>query len=262
MSAPIPEWTDDLAPAKKRKAPPHTLSGCLVILLLSVLLCISALVLGIQTKVGCEMVADFFQRQTGLDVMVGGASLAWPLEVVMTDVQTKPSTTPLGSFKAREIRVGYQLDGSFTLVLKGARLEMVKIADGWAPAAFLKIATLSDVRDTAALVGSEPRLSELDIRDSGLLWSGGDGERLASADGLGVSMRSVNIGDRRLMVLEVTARNVYRNGGVKGLSVRRLWLSAVDNPYLEVEYRGIWDGNEANLKDWWSAPPGVVKRGL
>ena len=148
------------------------------------------------------------------------------------------------------------------LMVRGARLDVMKTADGWVPAAFRRLASLEDVRDTASLFAEDPRLVGLDIRDSGIIWNGPDGERLAAVEGLGVGMRPVTLGERRLKLFEVTARTVRRANGGSGRTLLRLWVSVPENPYLEVEYRGAWDRDEAGLKDWWSTPPGVMKRGL
>ena len=263
MTFPTPEW-DEVSPATKPKPKASTPAsiGCLIVALLSVAVLLAFLTLGIQTKIGCELVADSLRRQTGLDLTIGGASLAWPLDVYLTDVQTKPSTTPLGSFKAREIRLGWRFGGRLDVMLSGARLEVMKIADGWVPTPFARIGELSDVRETAALVNDEVPLASLDIRDSSVIWNGPDGERVMSAEGLGVSIRPVSLGDRRYLLFEVTARIVRRAGGGKGLNVRRLWMSGKGNPYLEVEYSGMWDGDETAQKDWWSTPPGTLKRGM
>lgn len=262
MTDPVPEWRDEGAVSRGQKVPPPSATGCLVVMLLSVAIVIAAAVLGIQTRVGADLVANALRRQTGIDLAVGSASLAWPLDIVLCDVQTKPTTTPLGGLKAREIRLGLRWGGSLEVALRGIRLDLVQIASGWVPAPFEKIGSLADVRDTVALLGEGPRVAALDIRDSAIVWSGPDGERLASVDGLGVSMRPVDLGERRLRVMEVTARNVFRYGGVKGLGMRRLWLSTTDNPYLEVEYRGTWEGLDSSLKDWWSAPTNTGKRGM
>jgi hypothetical protein len=263
MTSPIPEWEDPRAAGRsKAGTSPHTGIGCLAMVLLCAAVVLAALVLGVQTRIGCEVVADSIRKQTGLDLAVGGASLAWPADLYLTDVQTKPSTTPLGSFKAREIRIGWRRGGRLDVLVSGARLEVMKIADGWVPAPFARLGELGDVRETAALVGDGVPLAALDIRDSSVVWNGPDGERQASVEGLGFSMRPVTLGERSYLVFEVSARMVRRTGGGKGLNVRRLWMSGKGNPYLEVEYDGMWEGAESALKDWWSTPSGMVKRGM
>lgn len=260
----IPDWDEEaekVGKTRKRKGPPAS-AGCLLMAVLSVAIVVAAVVLGVQTRVGCDVVADYLKRQTGLDLAVGGASFTAPTELCLTDVQTKPTTTPLGSFKAREIRLGLGWGGTLEMAVAGANLEVVKTADGWVPAAFTQIATLADVRDTAALLASDPRLVKLDVKDSRILWSGPDGERVSIVEGLGVGMRPVTLGGRALKVFEVRARTVRREGGGKGRSIQRLWVSTVDEPYLEVYYRGLWEGDQVGLGDWWSAPAAAVKRGV
>ena len=113
-----------------------------------------------------------------------------------------------------------------------------------------------------ALFAEDPKLVSLDITDSGVLWSTPDGERLSAVDGLNVSMRPVLLGERPVRLFEVSARSVFRAGGIKGRLMRRMWVTTQENPYLEVDYRGVWEGDESTLKDWWSLPPGAGKRGL
>lgn len=262
MTPPVPEW-ENVPPAVKPKvAPPPTTMGCMVVLLLCAVIVLAALVFGIQSRVGCDLVADMLRRQTGLDLAVGGVSLAWPADIYLTDVQTKPSTTPFGLFKAREVRIGWRWGDGIALVVSGARLEVMKIADGWVPAPFARLGALSDIRDTVTLIGDHPPLSSLDVRDSVLVWNGPDGDRMMSAEGFGLSMKPIVLGDRRLLAFEVTARRVYRAGGIKGMDVRRLWLSGDLNPYMEVIYNGIWEGEERTTRDWWSPLPGRRNRGV
>jgi len=262
MTTSIPEWEDEIKATKaKQRAPRGASAGCLLMIGLSAAIVISMVVLGIQTKAGAELAAGQLKRFTGLDLTVGGARLDWPPAIILTDVQTQPSTTPLGSFKAREIILGMGWGKTLNLTLKGARLEVVKTADGWVPAAFARVATLTDARDTALLFADDPNLVALDVRDSALVWNGPDGDRLAAAEGLSLSVRRVMMGDRMVRLYDLSARTVYRANGQKGRSVRRLWASVPETPYLEIEYRGEWDGKEADSKDWWSDPPSVAKRG-
>jgi hypothetical protein len=260
----IPEWEEAPQPIVKVKAKkgPSSAAGCLIMTGLSLAIIVATVVLGIQTRAGCEVVADYLERQTGLDLAVGGASFTAPTELCLTDVQTKPSTTPLGSFKAREIRLALGWGGTLEMSLAGAKLEVVKTADGWVPAAFGRLASLTDVRDTAALFADDPRLVKLDVKDSSMIWNGPDGERLSVIEGLGVGMRPVKMGGRALKLFEVTARTVRRGEGVKGRSVQRLWVSTVESPYMEVDYRGSWEGDTVGIRDWWSSPPVTVKRGV
>ena len=262
MSPAKTDWDEEVKSTKLRDTrPAPRAAGCLILLGLSLVFVIAMAVFGIQTKVGSDLVANYLKKQTGLDLSVGGAQLAFPLDLILTDVQTKPSTTPLGSFKAREIQMGLFWDGNVRLALRGVRLELVKIADGWVPAPFAKIATLADVRDTVAMFSEDPKLVSLDVADSAILWSSPDGERLAAADGFSLSMRPVLLGDRSVRLFDVSARNVFRAGGARGRLMHRMWVTTQENPYLEVEYRGVWEGDETGIKDWWSVPAVAGKKG-
>jgi len=263
MSPTKTDWDEDVKPEVRRDHhPAPKAAGCLVVLGLSLVFVLAMAVFGIQTKVGSDMVANYLKKQTGLDLSVGGAQLAAPLDLILTDVQTKPSTTPFGSFKAREIQIGWRWGGEMRLMLRGVRLELVKLADGWAPAPFAKIGVLADVRDTVALLSEDPNLTSLDVADSAILWNSPDGERLSAVDGFSLSMRPVLLGEKSLKLFDVTARMVFRSGGVKGRLMQRMWVSTFENPYLEVEYRGVWEGDASGIKDWWSVPPVAGKRGI
>ncbi len=256
------DWDEDVAPVKVRDSrPPPRAAGCLIVSGLSLAIVSAMVVFGIQTRVGSDLVANFLKKQTGLDVSVGGAQFVGPLEVSLTDVQTKPSTTPFGNFKVREIQLGWSWSGESRVTLRGVRLDLVQLADGWVPAPFAKIATLADVRETVAFFTDDPKLVSLDITDSGIVWSTPDGERLAAVDGLNLSMRPVLLGERPVRIFDVSAKSVFRAGGVKGRLMQRMWVTTFDNPYLEVTYRGVWEGDESGIKDWWSIPPGMSKRG-
>lgn len=263
MSPATTEWDDEVKPVKPRaNRPPPRAAGCLIVSGLSVAILVAMAVFGIQTKVGSDLVANYLKKQTGLDLSVGGAQLVAPLDLVLTDVQTKPSTTPFGSLKAREIQLGWRWGGASRVAIHGLRLEMVKLADGWAPAPFAKLATLSDVRDTVDLVSEDQRLVSLDVTDSMVLWSSPDGERLSAVDGLNLSMRPVMLGERRIKIFDVSARTVFRENNVKGRLLHRMWVTTSENPYLEVLYRGVWEGDALAVKDWWSNPPVSGERGI
>ena len=157
--------------------------------------------------------------------------------------------------------IWWRWGGEWHLVLRGLRLELVKIADGWVPTPFARLAVLADVRDTVALLAEDPRLVSLDITDSGVVWSTPDGERLSAVDGLSLSMRPVLLGERPVRLFEVSARSVFRTGGVKGRLLRRMWVTTQENPYLEVDYRGVWEGDDSTARDWWSSPAEPGKQG-
>jgi hypothetical protein len=40
-----------------------------------------------------------------------------------------------------------------------------------------------------------------------------------------------------------------------------MWVTTQENPYLEVDYRGVWEGDNAAVKDWWSIPGEPGKQG-
>ncbi|MEI6167236.1 MAG: hypothetical protein WCS52_08570 [bacterium] len=262
MSPATTDWDEVAKPASPHNdRPPPRAAGCLIVTGLSAAIVIALAVFGIQTKVGSDLVANSLKKQTGLDLSVGGAQLVAPLDLVLTDVQTKPSTTPLGNFKVREIQIGWRWGGEWHLVLRGLRLELVKIADGWVPAPFARLAVLADVRDTVALLAEDPKLVSLDITDSGVVWSTPDGERLSAVDGLSLSMRPVSLGERQVRLFEVSARSVFRTGGVKGRLLRRMWVTTQESPYLEVDYRGVWEGDDSTVRDWWSIPAEPGKQG-
>ena len=127
MSSATTDWDEDVKPVKPcANLPPPKAAGCLMMLGLSVVFVMAMAVFGIQTKVGSDLVASYLKKQTGLDLTVGGAQLAAPFDLILTDVQTKPSTTPRGSFKAREIQMGWRWGGKMHLTLRGLRLEFLE----------------------------------------------------------------------------------------------------------------------------------------
>jgi len=71
----------------------------------------------------------------------------------------------------------------------------------------------------------------------------------------------VLLGDRSVRLFDVSARNVFRAGGARGRLMHRMWVTTQENPYLEVEYRGVWEGDETGIKDWWSVPAVAGKKG-
>jgi hypothetical protein len=252
------EFDDTLEPPRRRRRGSRRM-GVLTALMVVAVAAVTTVIVGLQTEGGCALLADYFKQQTGLEVRIGAAHPAFPLDLVMRDVELKPDAARAGVFKAREIRVGWRWGESLPVRIDGLHLEFRKTADGWSPSAFERLATLDDVRRTEALLREEPRGLRMDVTDSTLLWRAADGEVIASAQGLNVAVTPISARGRFLRLIEVTAAKVKRESGVSGLTVRRAWLAGTETPYLELEYRGVWEGDGGRARDWWSTPGTPIK---
>lgn len=252
------EFDDTLEPPRRRRRGSRRM-GVLTALMVVAVAAAATVIVGLQTEGGCALLADYFKQQTGLEVRIGGAHLALPLDLVMKEVELKPEAARAGVFKAREIRVGWRWGASLPVRLEGVHLEFRRTADGWSPSAFEKLAALDDVRRTEALLREEPRGLRMDVTDSTLLWRAADGEVTASAQGLNVTVTPLSARGRFFRLIEVTAAKVKREGGASGMTVRRAWLAGAEPPYLELEYRGVWEGDGGRTQDWWSTPGAPLK---
>jgi hypothetical protein len=187
-----------------------------------------------------------------LDVTVGKARLALPYDLVLEHLRPRGEATN-GSLTVREVRLQWQLDGSPVVKVRGAELTLVNAGTGgWQPEAFAGVGTLSDVRQTPALFSELPGLT-LDVRDSAVQWT--TGTNTWGVQGLAFRSLPVRVGTQAWRYFELQASQVNRAGGMIGRAVRRVWISAPENGYLELAYRGVWDEAVPEGRDWWSPPP-------
>lgn len=234
--------------------------GALMVVVVSVFAVVAMAAIAVRTEAGRGYVAKTLRAKTGLDLEIGAARFGLPLELVLERVRAK-AAEPYGGFTAREIRLGLQLDGDLELTVTGAELNAVRTADGWLPAAFQRVAALNDVRDTAALFEDLPHRLLVEVRDSTLARTAGDGEELSSVKGLSFRVVPLDVAGRVVRWCEVSAQAVKRTGGTEGHHVRRIWVATRENPYAEVTYYAVWEGGTGAVQDWWSVPPAAGSKG-
>lgn len=211
-----------------------------------------ALVLGVRTKGAAELIADYLRDRTGLDVKVGRARLALPADLVLENVGSREAAPGNGEFAAEEVRLRWQPDGATTVRARGVRLSLVRTMEGeWKPDPFAALGALTNVAQTAALFDEIPGVA-LDVRDGAIYWTT-EATNTTSVEGLTLRVTPVRVEGRLLRVFDLQASRVTRAGGIRGRAVRRSWIGAEENPYLELTYRGIWDETEPAGRDWWSA---------
>jgi hypothetical protein len=227
-------------------------AGCLTCLVLLAVVLGVVLAAAVRTKGGSEWIAETIRKKTRLDLEIGEARAGLPFDLVLKNVKAR-STEAYGGFKAAEIRLGPRLNGGLELGVTGAELDLVRTADGWLPDAFGRIAELNDVRDTPGLFADVPRGLRLTLHDGALSWSTPDGEVTALLKGIEFLAVPIEIPGRRMWFYDLSARLVKRAGGQEGRNVRRCWMSASDNAYIEIVYRAMWGGAPGS-KDWWSSP--------
>ncbi len=242
---------DDLSLEPPRRA--HSGIGCLVTTLVIVAMLGVALVLILPTRGASDLIADYLHDRTGLDVTVGRARLSFPNAVVLENIRSRGDGASNGVFSAQEVKLGWGLDGAPVVKARGVELTLVRDeAGGWRPDPFAGVGELTDVAQTAGLLTEFPRLT-LDVRDSAITWVSG-GTNTASVEGLAFRATPVRPQGRHLWLFEAQASRVLRAGGRGGRAVRRTWISAEENPYLELTYRGVWDETPPATNDWWSRP--------
>ena len=255
-----PETVSAPTPTTGRRASPM---GCLTLLLVLSFIVLVALAMAVRTQGACGLMADYLHDRLGLDVRIGGARIGLPYDLVLENVQTKTNEAGAGALTCREARVGIGFDGSLQVGIRGADLRLVRGArNEWQPEPFDRLGPLRDVRSVAALFDELPRRLALDVRDSAIRWVDPTTAKTTSVEGLSLRVTPIALSDRTLRFYELGARHVVRASGSDGRSIRRVWLSARENPYLEVQYRAIWDGEGAADADFWSRPaPGRAETG-
>ena len=85
---------------------------------------------------------------------------------------------------------------------------------------------------------------------------------MAAWEGLNWRATPVDLPLRALWHFDLTASHVRRPGGGEGRGVHREWMWAGSNRYVEVEYRGAWDGQRPSGGDFWSRPQETQKEAL
>jgi hypothetical protein len=230
----------------------HPVAGFLVTVLVIAVILVVAAAFAVRTRGGSELISDYLRDRTGLNVAVGKARLALPYDLVLEELRTRGGGSTNGDLSVREVRLQWQIDGSPVVKIRGADLALVKSGpDDWLPEAFSDVGGLSDVLQTPWFFREMPRLT-LDVRDSSVRWTAGT--NIWSVEGLGLRSLPLRVGGQAWRYFEVQAGQVNRAGGSIGRAVRRVWISAPENGYLEVAYRGLWNETVPDGRDWWSSP--------
>lgn len=227
-------------------------AGCLLTVLAIIAILVVAVAFAVRTRGGCELLSDYLRDRTGLNITVGKARTALPCDLVLEDLRIRDGTNTDGELTVRELRLEWQIDGSPVVKVRGADLALVKLEpQGWMPEAFAGVGALSDVLQTPALFHEMPRLT-LEVRDSAIRWMAGT--NTWSVQGLGLRSVPVRVDGKDWRYFELQAGLVNRAGGTTGRAVHRVWISAPENRYLEMSYRGVWDETAPDSRDWWSSP--------
>lgn len=240
---------ETLRPARRSAS----LAGCLGTLLIIAAILLVAAAVAIRTRGASELVGDYLRDRTGLNLAVGKCRFVLPCELVVEDLRLRePAEAARGGLVAREVRVGWAWGGAQSLSVRGADLRLVKTAEGWQPEPLAGVGRLTDVRETQALFAAWPGLT-LDIRDSTVTWCEAT-QTLGRVEGLTFLSSPLRGAGRDFRYYELRGGTVLREGGITGTAVRRRWIGAEENAYLELEYRGFWDGDGPGVKDWWTVP--------
>lgn len=227
--------------------------GCVTLTLLLAGILLVVVAVAVKTPGGCEAIANYLRVRTGLALTISEGRLSLPCDLVLQNVAIRPEQAPEGDFRAREIRLGWRPGGS-VLEITGMRLELVRVADGWQPEVFGRVAGLRDVRETAELFADAPSGIEVRLRDAAIFWQTGGGGTISFVQGLHFWSGVLDTPRGALRLYDLDALVVRREDGVDGKSIQRTWVSLQGVPYVELVYRGIWDGNIRRVKDWWSDP--------
>lgn len=227
--------------------------GCLTVFLLLLGILLVVVAVAVKTPGGCEVIADFVRSRTGLGLTIGEGRLSLPFDLVLQDVAIRRDQAPEGDFRAREVRFGWRPGGA-ELEVAGMRMELVRVADGWQPEVFSRVAEMRDVRETADLFADAPPAMKVHLRDASIFWREADGRTQSFIQGFEFWSGVAETPGGPLRLYQLDALVVRREDGVDGRSVQRRWVSQPGSPYVEILYKGIWDGDIRRVKDWWSNP--------
>ena len=231
--------------------------GCLGTVLLAVLILGVAAAFAVRTRGFCELLANYLSDRAGAELTVKSAFIGLPCDLVIQGLATKAAATNEGWLRVDEVRVGCRLDGGLRVRARGAELRLVKTgSNDWQPSAFERIGTLKSVTEMADIFADYQRNLHLDLRGSAVYLM--EGHRLmASAEGLSFRATPIDVPGRAMWCFELTAGTVRRANAGQGRNVRREWISVKENAYLEIDYRGKWEGGNAPEQDFWSMPAGL-----
>ena len=141
--------------------------------------------------------------------------------------------------------------------------EVTLVDDGilWQPAFLHNIGRLRDVREVYGVVTNMAPQMVVEVVGGVLRANDRQGQVLTEMAGVDFYAQPISLPDRELYYLRLDARMVRRTGGARGQDVRREWMSTAANGYIELMYRGVWEGAEKR-RDLWSRaemPPLPVK---
>lgn len=197
---------------------------------------------------------DYIGDRTGAEWQVGRMRVQWPCDIVCEDVAMRGvQGGRKGAITIKALRMGWRNGQLRRVTVELPEITLVEDGVVWQPSFLHGVGKLRDIWEVAGLIEELAPGIELEISGGVLRFTDKTGATLSEMAGVDFVSGPVNIPDRAMRYYRLDARMVLRPGGGRGQNVHREWISTPLSGYVELEYRGQWQGDE-NRRDVWSRP--------
>lgn len=196
---------------------------------------------------------DYLGDRTGVEWQVGRMRVQWPCDIVCEDVAMRGvQGGGKGAVTVKLLRLGWRGGQLSRVTIELPEITLVDDGVVWQPAFLHGVGKLRDVREVAGLIEELAPGIDLEISGGVLRQTDKAGAILSEMAGVDFVCGPVHVPNRTMRYYCLDARMVLRPGG-GGQNVRREWISTELSNYIELEYRGQWQGDESR-RDFWSKP--------
>ena len=195
--------------------------------------------IGLGTEKGKQSVQNWLEKQFSMEVNIGGARIGGASELVVENLVSKDADEkgePV--FRARELTIGFRIDGTFHVSVRKAVLKLTPgKKGGWTPGVFGKLGDLplKHMGDLSKITGSFRRRVSLHITDSSITWVGADGLHPTCISGLSFDLKPLRLPERDVYFYRLEAYNVLGADNVNIHNVQREWLASDAVDYVAVD---------------------------
>ena len=194
------------------------------------------------TEGGKAFIRDHLAKRLGMEISVGAASIGWPYDLVVTDIESDGYGEDNPGFRCRELRFGLGRRPLYRVSMSGPELVLVKDADErWMPSRFAALGNLAsgNVLQISRITEATREQVALTVENGSVRWFGGlAGVPVAVAKGITFSLAPVDIPGRRMYHYYLSVDSALDGSGTRALGVQREWLASEMIEYLEISAAG------------------------
>jgi len=212
-----------------------------VVIVLILILFIAAFVVA-RMDTGRDLVKGWLEKELGMELTLGGTSLALPFDVVIDRIESKDTGFGVKpGFKAREVRIAPRLIWPSSVSVLRGELTLKRGADGvWTPSCFSRLGDVPvrNIAEISRVTREFRRNMTFRITDSSIVWLDETGQEKARAGGILLDIAPVNVPEQTFYYHHLVVYNMLGVDGVQVHDVEREWLSSDTKDYIELSRSG------------------------